>query len=50
MAGHGWSPDALTLVELGRRYGREVLPTWDPARGGIDLWYFDAEVALGSGR
>ena len=44
MAGHGWSPDALTLVDLGRRYGREVLPTWDPSRGGIDLWYFDAEV------
>ncbi len=47
MSGHGWSPDAMTLVELGRRYGREVRPTWDPARGGIDLWYFDAEVEAG---
>ncbi|GAA1559803.1 SAM-dependent methyltransferase [Kribbella lupini] len=42
IAGHGWSPDALTLAELGNSYGRKVNDTWDPARGGIDLWYFDS--------
>ncbi|AGZ40822.1 SAM-dependent methyltransferase [Actinoplanes friuliensis] len=44
IAGHGWSPDASTLAELGDRYHRKVGTPFDPARGGVNLWYFNAEL------
>jgi methyltransferase (TIGR00027 family) len=44
---HGWTPDELTAVELGRRYGRPVTAWADPDRGGSSLWYFScAPVGL----
>ena len=42
LAAHGWSPDAVTLVELGDRYGRTITPGFDPGQGGARLWCFDS--------
>lgn len=47
MAGYGWKPDALTLVELAEQYGRKVSTIFDTARGGMGAWYFDSELLPG---